>query len=163
MIQAFLSAPTQTAVLENEKSGTVPVHVAFAWCPSGFGPRPPNTFLKLLMTYQTGSNQRYSCSLMTHYSHLICSFQSASQQVMDRLHEWELQWNMEFNLSKCAVIHVTRARFPVLSDYLLHGQILESVGGSKYLDVEINDNVTIFRYITTPRRYAHQQACPLDS
>ena len=49
---------------------------------------------------------------------------------------------MEFNPSKCVVIHVTRARTPVPSKYLLHGHILESVGGYKYLGVEISDNLS---------------------
>ena len=35
------------------------------------------------------------------------------QQDLDRLHQWELQWDMEFNPSKCIVIHVTMSRTPV--------------------------------------------------
>ena len=54
---------------------------------------------------------------------------------------------MEFNPSKCVVIHVTRAKTPVPSKYLLHGQILESVGGSKYLGVEISSNLTFNNHI----------------
>ena len=49
---------------------------------------------------------------------------------------------MEFNPSKCVVIHVTRAKSSVPSEYLLHSQILESVGGPKYLGVEISSNLT---------------------
>ena len=69
------------------------------------------------------------------------------QQDLDQLHEWELQWDMEFNPSKCVVIHVTRAKTPVPSEYLLHGQILESVGGSKYLGVENSSNLTFNNHI----------------
>ena len=54
---------------------------------------------------------------------------------------------MEFNPSKCVVIHVTRARTPFPSKYLLHGHILESVGGSKYLGVEISDNLSFNKHI----------------
>ena len=54
---------------------------------------------------------------------------------------------MEFNPSKCVVIHVTRAKTPVPSKYLLHGQILESVGCSKYLGVEISSNLTFNNHI----------------
>ena len=57
------------------------------------------------------------------------------QQDLDHLHLWELDWDMEFNPSKCVVIHITRSRTPVPSQYLLHGQVLESVAGSKYLGV----------------------------
>ena len=43
--------------------------------------------------------------------------------------------------------HVTRAKTPVPSEYLLHGQILESVGGSKCLGVEISSNLTFNNHI----------------
>ena len=54
---------------------------------------------------------------------------------------------MKFNPSKCGVIHVTRDRTPVSSEYLLHGHILESIGGSKYLGVEISGNLSFNNHI----------------
>ena len=54
---------------------------------------------------------------------------------------------MEFNPSKCVVIHITRSRTPVPSQYLLHGQVLESVAGSKYLGVEISSNLSFNDHI----------------
>ena len=54
---------------------------------------------------------------------------------------------MEFNPSKCVVIHITRSRTPVPSQYLLHGQVLESVAGSKYLCVEISSNLSFNGHI----------------
>lgn len=75
----------------------------------------------------------------------VSSLQDAQilQQDLDRLHEWELQWDMEFNSSKCVAIHVTRARTPVPREYLLHGKILESVGGSMCLgNLEISGNMS---------------------
>ena len=54
---------------------------------------------------------------------------------------------MEFNPSKCVVIHITRSRTPVPSQYLLHGQVLESVAGSKYLGVEISSNLSFNGHI----------------
>ena len=69
------------------------------------------------------------------------------QQDLDHLHEWELEWDIEFNPSKCVVIHVTRSRTPIPSQYLLHGQVLESVAGSKYLGVEISSNLLFNNHI----------------
>ena len=40
---------------------------------------------------------------------------------------WKVDWDMEFNPSKCQVIQVSRARHPIPSRYLLHGHILEVV------------------------------------
>ena len=45
--------------------------------------------------------------------------------------------------SKCVVTHFTRAKTPVPSEYLLHGQIIDSVGSSRYLGVEISSNLTL--------------------
>ena len=45
---------------------------------------------------------------------------------------------MEFNPSKCVAMHITRSRTPVTSQYLLHGQVLKSVAGSKYLEISNN-------------------------
>ena len=69
------------------------------------------------------------------------------QPDLDHLHEWELEWDMEFNPSKCIVIHVTRSRTPIPSQYLLHCQVLESVAGSKYLGVEISSNLLFNNHI----------------
>ena len=54
---------------------------------------------------------------------------------------------MEFNPSKCIVIHITRSRTPVPSQYLLHDQVLESVAGFKYMGVEISNNLPFNSYI----------------
>ena len=42
---------------------------------------------------------------------------------------------------------ITRSRTPVPSQYLLHGQVLESVAGSKYLGVEISNNLSFNSHI----------------
>ena len=54
---------------------------------------------------------------------------------------------MEFNSSKCVVLHSTRSRTPVPSQELLHGQVLESVAGSKYLGVDISNNLSFNSHI----------------
>ena len=48
---------------------------------------------------------------------------------------------------KCVVIHVTKSRTPVPNQYLLHGQALESVAGSKYLGIEISNNLSFNNHI----------------
>ena len=131
-IQAFLSGRTQTVVLENEKSDTVPVT---SGVPQG-SVNGPILFLIYIndLPDRTRSKVRLFADDTAIYL-TVSSLQCAQilQQDLDQLHEWILQWDMEFNPSKCVVIHVTRAKTPVPSKYLLHGQILESVGGSKYI------------------------------
>ena len=61
------------------------------------------------------------------------------QSDLDTLQEWESTWDMEFNQStcKCKLLHITRSRQPLLSQYTLHGQVLEAVDSAKYLGVTI--------------------------
>ena len=70
------------------------------------------------------------------------------QQDLYHLSKWELEWDMEFNPGMCVitvVIHVTRSRAPIQSQYLLNGQVLESVAGSKYLNCcSLKVNVFVF-------------------
>ena len=49
---------------------------------------------------------------------------------------------MEFNPSKCLVLHISRARQPIHSQYTLHGEILEFVDSSRYLWVSIPKDLT---------------------
>ena len=95
--------------------------------------------------------QKYGCLRMTRpftwQSHSSLEDAQILQQDLDHLHLWELDWDMEFNPSKCVVIHITRSRTPVPSQYLLHGQVLESAAGSKYLGVEISNNLSFNSHI----------------
>ena len=139
-IQAFLSVRTQTVVLDNEKSNTVPVT---SGVPQG-SVLGPILFLIYIndLPDSTMSKVRLFADDTAIYL-AVSSLEDAQilQQDLDHLHEWELEWDMEFNPSKCVVIHVTRSRTPIPSQYLLHGQVLESVAGSKYLGMEISSNL----------------------
>ena len=49
---------------------------------------------------------------------------------------------MEFNPSKCQVLHVTGSKKTVKIDYILNGQVLESVPCARYLGVDISSGLT---------------------
>ena len=49
---------------------------------------------------------------------------------------------MGFNPSKCQVVHVTGSKTPVKRDYILHGQVLESVTSARYLGVDISSSLS---------------------
>ena len=52
---------------------------------------------------------------------------------------------MEFNPRTCIILHITGSITQVPSQYLLHDQVLESVEGSRFLAVEISNNLS-FNY-----------------
>ena len=145
-IQAFLSDRTQTVVIDNEKSATVPVT---SGVPQGsvLGP-----ILFLIYINNLPDKTRSKVRLFADDTAIylaVSNLEDAQilQQDLDHLQLWELDWDMEFNPSKCVVIHITRSRTPVPSQYLLHGQVLESVAGSKYLGVVISSNLSFNSHI----------------
>ena len=54
------------------------------------------------------------------------------QANLDTLQEWEQTWDMEFNPGKCQELHITMSKKSLLSQYTLHGQLLEIVDNAKY-------------------------------
>ena len=62
---------------------------------------------------------------------------STLQNDLNILSAWETRWDMGFNPSKCQVVNVTGSKKPVNRDYILHGQVLESVTSARYLGVDI--------------------------
>ena len=54
---------------------------------------------------------------------------------------------MEFNQSKCQVVHITRSRRPINTSYSMHGQALDSVDSARYLGVDITSDLNFTQHI----------------
>ena len=54
------------------------------------------------------------------------------QKVLNVLQEWEKASDMEFNPSKCQVVHISRSRRPIKNKYTMHGQVLDSIDWCQY-------------------------------
>ena len=55
---------------------------------------------------------------------------------------------MEFNPSKCQVIHITKNKTIIKHKYMLHGQILESVTNAKYLGLDLSADLKFNTHIS---------------
>ena len=64
------------------------------------------------------------------------------QQDIDTLQTWERLWDMDFNPSKCQVLHISKSRHPVQHIYMLHGQVPEASDHAKYLGVDISKDLS---------------------
>jgi len=62
------------------------------------------------------------------------------QKDLDNLERWSHNWDMEFNPFTCQVIHITRSKNPIPTQYT-HNCILESVYSAKYLGVDISSDL----------------------
>ena len=81
---------------------------------------------------------------------------SILQQDLQHLESWEKAWDMEFNPSKCQVIHITRSRRPAQNKYYLHGVLLEAVPAAKYQGVDISENLSWNTHISRISKKANQ-------
>ena len=135
-IKAFLNGRSQTVVLEGDCSMEVPVTLGV---PQG-SVLGPILFLAYIndLPDKVKSQVRLFADDTTAY--LAITKLSDSDQLqadLDILQEWELRWDMQFNPSKCQVIHITRLHSPIPTEYTLHGENLEVVDCARYLGVDI--------------------------
>ena len=71
------------------------------------------------------------------------------QQDLLNLEKWVSDWKMEFNTSKCNVLHITRKCHPYVHVYKLKGQVLDPLHSVKYLGVYLSDDLRWNEHIKT--------------
>ena len=71
------------------------------------------------------------------------------QADLDTLQTWEHAWDMEFNPSKCQVLHITKQKQPLNTQYTLHDQVLESTNTAKYLGVTLSKDLSLNEHISS--------------
>ena len=135
-IKAYLTGRSQTFVLEGGSSSEIPVN---SGVPQGsvFG-----SLLFLLYIHDLPENIHSQVRLFADYPAIYIKVNNhadsdALQQDLDILQTWENLWDMDFNPSKCQVLHISKSRHPAQHIYMLHGQALEAVDHTKYLGVDI--------------------------
>ena len=69
------------------------------------------------------------------------------QNDLNLLQVWEEKWDMEFNPSKCQVLHITRSRRPIRYNYTMHGQTFDSVEKARYLGFDISSDLSFSHHI----------------
>ena len=139
-ISSFLGGRTQAVLLEGECSPEVPVT---SGVPQGSVLDP---LVFLLYINDIPENIQSQVRLFADDTAVYLTVTNTNdsnilQSDLDILQEWERTWNMEFNPSKCQVLHISRARQQIHSQYTLHGEILESVDCVRYLGVSITNDL----------------------
>ena len=56
-------------------------------------------------------------------------------------------WDMEFNPSKCQVVHICRSRRPIKNKYTMHGQFLDSIDHARYVGVDISSDLNFSHHV----------------
>ncbi len=82
---------------------------------------------------------------------------NALQDDLARLENWEQQWCMNFNASKCNAISITRKHKKLSHNYSLHNEILDRVNSATYLGVELASDLTWATHINKTSLKANRQ------
>lgn len=154
--RSFLIGRSQTVVLDGDCSTEVPVT---SGVPQGYvlGPLCFLIYINKLPSSVSKSQVRLFADDTVVYIAINSPSDSLSlQEDLNNMQIWEKEWDMEFNPSKCQVIHITRNKNVINNKYFLHGQVLESVPNAKYLGVDVssglNYNTHISRITTSANR-----------
>ena len=147
-IRAFLVGRTQAVVLEGESSSEGPMT-------SGV---PQESVLGLLpfllYIYDLPQNIQSQARLFADDTAVYLTVGSSDdrdilQADFDTLQTWKHAWDMEFNPSKCQVLHITKQKQPLNTQYTLHGQVLESTNTAKYLGVTLSKGLSWNEHISS--------------
>ena len=139
-ISSFLGGRTQAVVLEGECSPEVPVTSGVPQS-SVLGTLLFQLYINDLPENIQSQVRLFADDTAVYLTVINPNDSNILQSDLDKLQEWERTWDMEFNPSKCQVLHISRARQQIYSQYTLHGQILESVDCARYLVVSITKDL----------------------
>ena len=142
-IQAFLGNRSQQVVIDGEESDSIPVN---SGVPQG-SVLGPILFLAYINDLPGGISSQVRLFADDTALYLTIKGEedsSALQKDLDTLSVWESKWDMQFNPSKCQVVQVTgsKSKKPINSEYILHGQVLETVTCARYLGVDVSSTLS---------------------
>ena len=146
-IKAFLNGRSQTVVLEGDCSEEVPVT---SGVPQGsvLGPILFLAYINDLPDHIKSQVRLFADDTAAYLAIAKLSDSEQLQADLNILQKWELRWDMQFNPSKCQVIRITKAHYPLPTNYTLHGETLEVVTSARYLGVDIADDLSWKTHIT---------------
>ena len=107
--KAFLSNKSQTVVLESEKSSQV---IVTSRVPQGsvLSQILFLVFINDLPEHIKSKVRLFADDTAVYLAASNLEYAQILQEDLDRLAKWSLEWDMEFNPSKCTVIHITRSK-----------------------------------------------------
>ena len=82
-------------------------------------------------------------------------------QDLDTLSYWAATWQMNFNLTKCNIMSITRSPLKFPAGYRLCNSPVESISCHKYLGVFIQDNLEWDSHVKSVKHKAMKIAASL--
>ena len=145
--RSFLIGRTQTVVLDGDKSTEVPVT---SGVPQGsvLGPLLFLIYINDLPSTVSSQIRLFADDTAVYLTISSLSDAQSLQKDLERMEVWEKEMDMEFNPSKCQVIHLSKNKKIIKHQYRLHGHILEAVSSAKYLGLDISSDLSFNTHIS---------------
>ena len=154
-ISDFLSCHSQCVVLDGESSSKVPVT---SGVPQGtvLGPLLFLVYINDLPKQDSSTVCLFADDCLLYRTIRDVTGTRTLQADLDRLQEWEAEWLMEFNPSKCEVITLTKKTKPIVNNYTLHNTSLVAVDTGKYLGLNISSKLSWSNHVDCVTKRASQ-------
>ena len=154
-IQSFLADRYQKVVLDGKTSSSSPVT---SGVPQGtvLGPLLFLIYINDLPSRVSSTARLFADDCLLYRVISSQDDVASLQEDLDRLQEWERDWQMSFNPDKCEHIRITLKRKIVQSTYKIHGQVLKETTKAKYLGVTIDKNLSWNSHIDMVTKRANQ-------
>ena len=120
-ISAFLSGRNQHVVANGQSSQTAAV-ISGVLQGTVLGPMLFLLYINDIADNVDSQMRLFADDIIVHRE--ICSPEDHRilEQDLNKLHTWARVWQMDFNITKCAVVSVTTKKKPFRHDYLMDGQ-----------------------------------------
>ncbi|KAK7095258.1 hypothetical protein V1264_006690 [Littorina saxatilis] len=154
-IASFLHGRSQAVVVEGSRSTNIPVK---SGVPQGsvLGPCLFLIYINDLAARVSSTTRLFADDTIVYRLIAAASDHAALQSDLQRLEEWESQWDMTFHPDKCSVLTVSKKKKTSAHQYTLHGHALENVTSAKYLGVTVQADLKWDIHIDTIVKKANQ-------
>ena len=155
-LKSFLTGRKQRVRINNELSD---------WCDVTSGV-PQGTIIGpvafLIYINDISKNVKSNCKLYADDCVLYrCVNNSKDAEMLQHDHDrvviWSSKWSMEFNVTKCKVMHLTKKRNVIFNSYFMNGTKLCTTNSEKYLGVRISNSLSWKPHIDVVRKECFQK------
>ena len=142
----FLTQRFQRVVVDGQSSDWVPV-TSGGLQGTVLGPLLFLTYINDIPPGITSKKRLFADDCLIYRSISNITDSTELQKDLDRLHQWSVSWQMQFNVDKCHLMRFTRRRNITDTQYQLGGSQLSSVTEYSYLGLTFSNDMSWQKHI----------------